>query len=206
MCFRGISRLTGFGLLVISFAILLPASARGQTTTLSAGEAEEWIRSNLPFLYSWHPKSSLWKDGSLLIVKASYTRWNSCTIGIRVLESMDLGGNQLLEEDLNSAYVLRGNSYPGKEFPGTDKSLNDDSNARIQKLNESTRRIDFGNIDISSLHIVRGEAITADDTLNVFFLSDDRFSFPFEAQSDAQRMSKAFAYLARKCGAKASPF
>jgi len=191
--------------LLVTASLIAPCAGMAQNENLSASETSQWIAAHLPSYYAWRPLDSSWKGTprTYQSVTTSATYWaEGCSIRMK---STDKLVSYFSDTDLAATFLLEGSAYPGKTFPGKWLNMGEDKGSEyINDVIMST--LNFRDIDVASLRIVTASELSPKETETIFFLGDDKFAFPFDAQADAHRMLRAFRYLAGKCGAKTSPF
>lgn len=183
------------GLAVIMIALAAPVAALPQDANSSPADAIRSISKSLPYYYAWQPKWRDWPVGIYASATAGYTIAD-CALQIKITNGTGRGS---AFHSVDSTYLLEGGSYPGEVFPGTVSTVNDED--------VSVGTLNFRDVDISSLHVVKGDSFSSNamESVSIFFLGDRTFSFPFDSEADARRTSAAFVDLARKCGAQAPP-
>lgn len=132
-------------------------------------QSATWIASHLPSRYDER------LAGTTNTFTVSYAP-DGCTIRVNVDSSSDF--NQLRSSDRSKVYEVKGDPRVHQQF---DASL-------------GSGTLDFAKIDPSTLRVDTVEEYIASEEVH-----DDRFSFAFERESDAQQMLAAMTSLAQAC-------
>lgn len=155
-----------------------PLAAHAQSD-VSMNDASQWIAVHLPSFYIQTTPHVTTTFHAKYVPKG-------CALSVDIQNH--IGQNQVTEYDQTvQFFIVKGEPAPGKQFDGA----------------YGRGTLDLRLLDLSSLKVQQEQKDT--DSFPLAF-GWGGFDFPFDNEDDANRVEHAIRYLAKRCGAKASPF